>query len=202
MGKKVKYLKIFHEVLFVKVTQNPNNRTMQDEIADSLNLKFDKNSETGRARIIFSTIESMNGPILVILDDVRAKFDPEDVGIPCNTNRCKILLTTCYKQDCDLMYCQRDIQLGPLSTEESWILFQKHSGIHDDEEYSRFDLLNVAHEVAFECEGREYKNGNQLWLKYLICPERLIKPGTNMNLFKKIVEDANHIKSHLQIRSI
>jgi predicted AAA+ superfamily ATPase len=42
MGKKVKYLKIFHEVLFVKVTQNPNIRTMQDEIADLLNLKFDK----------------------------------------------------------------------------------------------------------------------------------------------------------------
>ncbi|PNX65059.1 TIR-similar-domain-containing protein TSDC, partial [Trifolium pratense] len=27
-------------------------------------------------------------------------------------------------------------------------------GIHDDEEYSSsFDLLNVAREVAFECEG-------------------------------------------------
>jgi predicted ribonuclease YlaK len=53
-GEKVKYLKIFHEVVFVKVTQNPNIRTMQDEIADSLNLKFDKNSEAGRARRIFS----------------------------------------------------------------------------------------------------------------------------------------------------
>jgi disease resistance protein RPS2 len=71
---------------------------MQDEIAASLNLKFDKNSETGRAIEIFSTIESMNCPILVIFDDVRAKFDPEDIGIPCNSNRCKILLTTCCRQ--------------------------------------------------------------------------------------------------------
>ncbi|MCI00149.1 toll interleukin receptor, partial [Trifolium medium] len=127
---------------------------MQDEIADSLNMKFDKNSESGRARGIFSTIESMNCPILVIFDDVRAKFDPEDIGIPCNSNRCKILLTTYCQQDCDLMSCQMEIQLDPLSREEAWILFMKHSCIRDDEEYSSsFDLLNVAHEVAFECEG-------------------------------------------------
>jgi hypothetical protein len=50
------------------------------------------------------------------------------------------------------MYSQMDIQLGPLSTEDSWTLFQKHSGI-DDEDSSSFDLLNVAREVAFECEG-------------------------------------------------
>jgi hypothetical protein len=85
----------------------------------------------------------MNRPILVIFDDVEAKFDPEDVGIPCNSNRCKILLTACCRQECGWMYCQRDIQLGPLSTEESWTLFQKHSGILG-EEHSSFDLLNVA----------------------------------------------------------
>ncbi|PNX95175.1 TIR-similar-domain-containing protein TSDC [Trifolium pratense] len=153
MGEKVKYLKIFHEVLFVKVTQNPNIRTMQDEIADSLNLIFDKNSEAGRARRIFSTIESMNCPILVIFDDVRAKFDLEDVGIPCNSNFCKIVLTTCYRQDCELMYCQREIQLDPLSSEEAWFLFRKHSVIHENKEYYSSDLLDVAEEVAFECEG-------------------------------------------------
>ncbi|CAJ2633253.1 unnamed protein product [Trifolium pratense] len=153
MVKKVKYLEIFHEVLFVKVTQNSNIRTMQDEIANSLNMKFDKNSESGRAREIFSTIESMNCPILVIFDNVPAKFDPEDIGIPCNSNRCKILLTTCCQKDCDLLSGQREIQLDPLSRLEAWSLFQKHSCFYDDEKYSRFDLLNVAYEVALECEG-------------------------------------------------
>ncbi|WJX59450.1 hypothetical protein P8452_44768 [Trifolium repens] len=151
--EKVKYLKIFHEVVFVKVTQNPNIRTMQDEIADSLNLKFDKNSEAGRARRIFSMIESMDCRILVIFDDVRAKFDLEDVGIPFNSNRCKIILTTCSRQDCDLMYCQRVIQLDPLSTEEAWFLFRKHSVIHENKEYYSSDFSDVAHDVAFECEG-------------------------------------------------
>ncbi|CAJ2633913.1 unnamed protein product [Trifolium pratense] len=82
--------------------------------------------------------------ILVIFDDVRAKFNLEDVGIPCNSKHCKILLTTCCQQGSDFMYCQCDIQLDPLSTEESWTLFQKHSGIDD---------VDVAREVAFECEG-------------------------------------------------
>ncbi|GAU49370.1 hypothetical protein TSUD_252440 [Trifolium subterraneum] len=150
MGEKVKYLKMFHVILFVKVTQNPNIRTMQDEIADSLDMKFDKISEPGRAREIFSTIKRMNCSILVIFDDVPAKFDPEDIGIPCNNNRCKILLTTCSQQDCYSMSYQREIQLDPLSREEAWILFMKHSDIRDDEkEY----LLNVARDVALECEG-------------------------------------------------
>ncbi|CAJ2634033.1 unnamed protein product [Trifolium pratense] len=153
MAEKVKYLRIFHEVFYPKVTQNPNITKMQDEIADSLNMKFDKNSESGRAKGIFSTIESMNRQILVIFDDVRAKFNPEDIGIPCNSNHCKILFTTCCRKDCDLMYRQKDIQLDPLSIEESWTLFQKHSGIHGEDYSPSFDLLNVAREVASECEG-------------------------------------------------
>ncbi|XP_058742963.1 probable disease resistance protein At1g52660 [Vicia villosa] len=153
VSEKVKYLNIFSEVLFATATQNPNIRTMQDEIADSLNMKFDRNSETGRARQIFSTIESMETPILVIFDDVRTKFDPEDVGIPYNSNRCKVLLTTRRQQDCDMMQCQRGIHLGPLSTEETWTLFRKHSGVCDEKASSSFDLQNVAQEVAIECEG-------------------------------------------------
>ncbi|KAK2431718.1 TMV resistance protein N [Trifolium repens] len=153
MARKARSL-YFSEVLFVNVTQSPNIRTLQDEIADSLNIKFDKNSEAGRAKTIFSRIKTMTR-ILVIVDDVPAKFNLDDLGISCNNDRYsspKTILTTCCRQDCDLMYTQMDIQLGPLSTEDSWTLFQKHSGI-DDEDSSSFDLLNVAREVAFECEG-------------------------------------------------
>ncbi|CAJ2634030.1 unnamed protein product [Trifolium pratense] len=51
------------------------------------------------------------------------------------------------------MYCQREIQLDPLSSEEAWFLFRKHSVIHENKEYYSSDLLDVAEEVAFECEG-------------------------------------------------
>ncbi|AET00455.1 TIR-like domain protein TSDC protein [Medicago truncatula] len=150
MGEKVKYLNIFHEILFVSVTKNPNITAMQDEIADSLNIRFD---EAERARLISSTIENMDRPILVIFDDVREKFNPEDVGIPLKSNRCKVLLITFFQQDCDLMYCQRKIQLNPLSTEETWTLFKKKSGSIHDEYLCSIDLLNLAREVASKCEG-------------------------------------------------
>jgi disease resistance protein RPS2 len=73
MARKAKSLNL-SEVLFVNVTQNHNIRTIQDEIADSLNIKFDKNSEAGRAKTIFSRIKTMS--ILVIVDDVPAKIQP------------------------------------------------------------------------------------------------------------------------------
>ncbi|KAL5101335.1 hypothetical protein RYX36_005662 [Vicia faba] len=203
MGDKVKYLKIFHKVLFATVSQNPNIRTMQKEIADSLDMKFDKNSEVGRARRIFSTIESMYRPILVIFDDVQVKFDPEDVGIPCKSNRCKVLLTARCQEDCDLMQCQKNIQLGPLSKEEAWTLFEKHSGIHDEEcsSSSSFDILNIAREVAFECEGvpKLVKDtGSSLRNK----PIKEWKETYEYEFIQKIVEDANQIKSRLQIQTI
>ncbi|WJX64779.1 hypothetical protein P8452_49516 [Trifolium repens] len=154
IGRKAKDSDICREVLFVKVTQNSNIRTIQDQIADLLDIKFDKNSDAGRAKTIFSKIKTMNR-ILVIFDDVQANFNPEDIGISCNSCHYppKIILTTCCRQDCDLMYSQMDIQLGPLSKEESWTLFQKYSGIDDEEYSSSSDILDVACEVAFECEG-------------------------------------------------
>ncbi|GAU12426.1 hypothetical protein TSUD_253770 [Trifolium subterraneum] len=170
MGNKVEHLKIFYEVLFVNVTQNPNITTLQDEIADLLNIRFDKllnmrfdrNSEAKRAKRIFSTIENMDRPILVIIDDVRAIFDLERVGIPCNSNQCKVLFTTRCKQDCDLMHCQRKIQLDPVSTEEACTLFKVYSAIHHEE---NSELLNVAREVAIECEG---------------LPKNIIKVGSSL----------------------
>ncbi|AET00467.1 putative TIR domain, P-loop containing nucleoside triphosphate hydrolase [Medicago truncatula] len=170
MEQKVQYLNIFDEILFVNVTKNPNITAMQDEIADFLNIRLDRNSETGRARKILSTIEDMDRPILVIFDDVRAKFDLRDVGIPCNSNLCKVLLTARRQKYCDLMHCQREILLDPLSTEEASTLFEKHSGILEEDHSSSFDLFNVAREVAFECDGlpgRIIKEGSFLRSKSL-----------------------------------
>ncbi|CAJ2638363.1 unnamed protein product [Trifolium pratense] len=182
MGDKVKYLKIFHKVLFVTMIQSTNIMTIQDQIVDSLNIVFNKYTQAGRAIIISSTIKNMDRPILVIFDDVRAKLDLRHVGIPSDSNLCKVILTTRCKQEGDVIDCQKEIQLDPLSREEASILFKKHSGIHDDEEYySSFDSLNVSREVAFECEGlpRTIKD-------VLIQPDLVHAFAyTNMNLFKR-----------------
>ncbi|XP_027347901.1 putative disease resistance protein At5g05400 [Abrus precatorius] len=151
MGVKSKYLRIFDVVLFATVSKNPYVRMIQNEIAEPLNLRFERDAEVGRAKTIYSTLESI-GKVLVILDDVREKLELENIGInPCNANKCKVLLTTRHRQECALMNCQRVINLGPLSKEETWTLLKKHSSIDDDESSS--DLENVAREVANECKG-------------------------------------------------
>jgi disease resistance protein RPS2 len=76
MSKKVKFLKMFYEVLSVTVTENPNIEMIQHEIADSLDIRFDKYTETRRGMMISSTINNLDRPILVIFDDVRKKIGP------------------------------------------------------------------------------------------------------------------------------
>ncbi|KAJ1443187.1 P-loop containing nucleoside triphosphate hydrolase [Sesbania bispinosa] len=156
LGEKAKHLNIFDAVLFTNVSQNPDIRKIQGQIARSLNLNLDNESNFGRALKIKSKLDGMNR-ILVILDDIAAKFDPENIGIPCNGQQCKFLLTTRHKQDCTLriyesvMPCETTILMRRLPEESAWRLFKEHSGIDDDE--SSPDLLNVAKEVAFECNA-------------------------------------------------
>ncbi|XP_057441212.1 probable disease resistance protein At1g52660 [Lotus japonicus] len=150
LAEKAKYLKIFNVVIFVIVPPNPNIKRIQDQIADSLNLKLDKGTEFERARQIYLTLSNMDR-MLVILDDVRTKLELEDIGIPCdNSEGNKILLTTRRKTQCNLIGCQRKIHLGSISKREAWKLFKKHSSI-DNETPS--NISKVGHEVAVECQG-------------------------------------------------
>ncbi|XP_027343022.1 probable disease resistance protein At1g61190 [Abrus precatorius] len=98
VGEKAKYLKIFDAILFATVSENPNV-SIQDQIVDSMNLKLDKNTEGARAIKIYLKLESKDS-ILVILDDVREYLELDGIGIPCNGNRCKVLLTTRRQQEC------------------------------------------------------------------------------------------------------
>ncbi|XP_057441227.1 probable disease resistance protein At1g52660 [Lotus japonicus] len=150
VGEKAKYLNIFNEVVFVTVPQNSNTLwSIQDQIADSLDLTFDRNSELARAKAISSEIKNKDR-VLVILDDVRAKLELKDIGIPIKGKWCKVLVATRHQQECTLLDCQIEIPLHPLSEEEAWTLLKGYSGIDDE---SSSDLLNVAREVANECQG-------------------------------------------------
>ncbi|KAJ7960785.1 Disease resistance protein [Quillaja saponaria] len=150
VGKKAKELKIYDKVVFVAVSDNVNIRKMQGEIADSLGLKLEEESESGRARRIWLRLTSQ-GRTLVILDDVWAYLDLKVIGIPFkdNTTSCNVLLTTRRQEICISMGCQTTIQLSILNEEEEWILFQKHASIADDSS----TLNGLAQEVARECKG-------------------------------------------------
>ncbi|KAF7833258.1 disease resistance protein [Senna tora] len=148
VAKKAKESKILDRAILTTVSQTPNVRKIQGEIIDLLGEKFTEETEAGRARRISSRLRS-GERILVILDDVWAKLNLEDIGIPLNGNQhgCKLLLTTRREQVCTLMECEKRIPLHLLSENEAWTLFNKHARIND------VTSQGVAQEVAKECKG-------------------------------------------------
>ncbi|XP_028757998.1 probable disease resistance protein At4g27220 [Neltuma alba] len=147
VGKEAKKSNLFDLVILTTVSQTLNIRKIQDEIADMSGLKFEEQSDEGRARRL--SMRLSNGErILVILDDVWAMFDLKKVGIPLEDYRgCKILLTTRRLPVCNMMNCDRKIPLELLSNEESWTLFQKHARTIDE------SLSSVAQGIVRECKG-------------------------------------------------
>ncbi|KAK4275476.1 hypothetical protein QN277_018551 [Acacia crassicarpa] len=154
VGKKAKELKLFDHVLFTTVSQSPNITKIQDELADLLGLTLDEKSEAGKARRISIRLQS-GERILIILDDVWAKLNLEDIGIPVDGNLkgCKVLLTTRRQEVCNLMDCLKRIPLYLLSEEEAWSLFQKHADIDAVLSSNLPSNLQLQREVCKECKG-------------------------------------------------
>ncbi|XP_029124523.1 probable disease resistance protein At4g27220 isoform X2 [Cajanus cajan] len=151
VGKKVEELKLFEEVVMATISQTPNIRGIQAQIADKLCLEFKEESEEGRAQRLSKRIRERT--TLVILDDVWEKLDFEAIGIPFNNENskgCRVLLTTRKREVCMSMQCQSIIELDLLTDEESWTLFKKYANLTDD---SLDVLKDVARKIADECKG-------------------------------------------------
>jgi len=149
MGKELKKSKCFDYVVDTTVSNTPDTKEIQDDIAGPLGLKFNDCTESERHKKLWDRLT--NGEkILVILDDVWGDIRYEEIGIPFKDNRkgCKILVTTrnmniCHKMD-------KKIQLDILPEEEGWILFQKHAGLSDT---SSKRILNKGRKISKECKG-------------------------------------------------
>ncbi|RDX98021.1 Disease resistance protein, partial [Mucuna pruriens] len=128
VGKKVEELKLFDKVIVATVSQPPNIRNIQAQIADQLGVNFMEKSDQGRAQRLSKRL-----------------------SIPCNENNkgCGVLLTTRSREVCTSMQCQSIIELNLLTTEEAWTLFKSHANINDD---SLHDLQVVARKVVNECK--------------------------------------------------
>ncbi|XP_022776641.1 disease resistance protein At4g27190-like [Durio zibethinus] len=150
VGIKAKELNLFDQVVFVTVSQNPNLDKIQDGIADTLGLEFDKRSEQGKARQLWLRL-IMEKRVLIILDDVWKELNLMAVGIPFGEYHkgCKILVTTRRQQVCSSMRCQTKVQLDVLAEDESWDLFKRNAFLDD----TCGTLNDVAREVARECKG-------------------------------------------------
>ncbi|KAF2306982.1 hypothetical protein GH714_023012 [Hevea brasiliensis] len=123
LGRLALENKLFDDVVMATVTQNPELKKIQGEIADKLGLRFDEESVAGRA-----------------------------VGIPYgNAHKgCKILLAS---RSLDVLSTEMDAQktfaVGVLTDQEAWDLFKKMAGDSVEDP----DLQSTAVEIAKECAG-------------------------------------------------
>ncbi|XP_065867358.1 uncharacterized protein [Euphorbia lathyris] len=141
--------KLFGTVVMVAVSQTPELRRIQGEIADFLGLKFDMEEVPGRASQLYQRLKKSK--VLIILDDLWQKLELNAVGIPFGDSGegCKLLLTS-RSMDvlCSEMGTQKEFSLGVLGEEEAWSLFQTIAAKSKEPQ-----LHAIAAEVAKKCAG-------------------------------------------------
>ncbi|KAF2307120.1 hypothetical protein GH714_024944 [Hevea brasiliensis] len=116
-------------VVMATVTHNPDLKTVQQQIADWLDYKFDVESVEVRAARLSERIKREE-KILIILDDIWAAIKLEEVGIPYGLDHkgSKILMTSRNQSVLLEMGVQRDVLLEVLQHQEAWNLFEKIVG--------------------------------------------------------------------------
>ncbi|KAL4272868.1 hypothetical protein GQ457_13G004740 [Hibiscus cannabinus] len=148
-------VKGFDRVIFVTVSATPDNGKIQDKIADDIDLKFEKKSEEGKAKELWSRLK--DGKFLMILDDLWNEWKEDDdlrkIGIPLveNGKGCTIILTTRRRTICKSIKCQVTIPIDVLDENEAWDLFKMKAEL--DERVLSMDIVEEAKKVAKECEG-------------------------------------------------
>ncbi|GAY32005.1 hypothetical protein CUMW_273110 [Citrus unshiu] len=151
VGRQAKENNLFEKVISSRVSQTPQIKEIQREIAEKLGLKIDEESETVRAWRLLEQLKKET-KILIILDDIWGSLDLEAIGIPVadDNGGCKVLLTA---RSQDVLSCKMDCQqnfvVDVLNEKEAWSLFKKMTG----DCIENGELKSVATEVVKECAG-------------------------------------------------
>ncbi|KAI6687459.1 hypothetical protein NL676_024287 [Syzygium grande] len=114
------------DVFWVAVPREFSVYALQEEIADAIgldNLSNEKDVKR-RAGLLYGHLNVKNRSIL-ILDGLWMHFEVKDVGIPVETGKLKLVVTTRSLDVCRMMQCQKQIKIGLLDMEDSWRLFSK-----------------------------------------------------------------------------
>ncbi|XP_015165119.1 putative disease resistance protein At4g10780 [Solanum tuberosum] len=114
----------------VIVSQQPDSKRIQGEIAREIRLTLAGNKLWSREDQLRTRLMDQNCRILIILDDVQKALDIKRLGIPT-------------------MGAQKTLEVGMLSEEKAWILFRQKVGNFVDDP----SLLDIAKKVAKECKG-------------------------------------------------
>ncbi|XP_038696324.1 disease resistance protein SUMM2-like [Tripterygium wilfordii] len=142
---------IFDVMVLSEVSSNPDLRRIQGEIADALGFKFQVGTISGRSNQLRERLLKET-KILVILDNILATLDLEELGIPFGNGHrgCKILMTS--RDEHLLTEIGPDsltIKVDALDDGEAWNLFEKMAGDVVKLQY----LHPIAIEIAKRCGG-------------------------------------------------
>lgn len=113
-------------VFWIAVPQDFSVYALQEEIANAVgldNLSNEKDVKR-RAGLLYGHLNAKKGCIL-ILDGLWKPFEVKDVGIPVETGKLKLIVTTRSPDVCRMMLCQKQIKIELLDMEDSWRLFLK-----------------------------------------------------------------------------
>ncbi|XP_039172874.1 putative disease resistance protein RGA3 [Eucalyptus grandis] len=157
--RRIRREKSFDLVAKADVSENPNIKMIQEEIAHWLGLSDIKNEENVivRAELLHKRLEDEEGKkkkVLIILDNLWEGLDLKSVGIPCRHDNkvigCKLLLTSRDRNVLQReMGCDGDFLLVGLQDEEARGLFEEiaREKVHDEEFKALVD------EALHKCAG-------------------------------------------------
>ncbi|KAJ9174765.1 hypothetical protein P3X46_013371 [Hevea brasiliensis] len=148
--QRVERENLFDVVGMAVVSQNPNIKKIQGDIASWLKLKLDDENELKRAGELRQGLINHDKRILIILDDVWSELDFEKIGLPSRGERKghKIMLTSRNIDECKKMESEKNITMKVLEKDEARDLFREMAGISNVQ-----DLHHTATEIADECGG-------------------------------------------------
>ncbi|KAI4354201.1 hypothetical protein L6164_003091 [Bauhinia variegata] len=177
VANKATEMKLFNVVVMATVTKNPQIKNIQGQIADTLGMTLEEETETGRAGQLRERLRKDKENTLVILDDIWDRVDLNKLGIPVQdddssqktmrnesvlpgnksekemSGGCKIMLTSRSKE---VLSTQMDVNensvfsVGVLEEKEAETLFKKVTGLQDKNS-EEFDSL--ASKIAKKCAG-------------------------------------------------
>nr|CAB3485124.1 unnamed protein product [Digitaria exilis] len=151
-----------HQVVIMIDASNSgtlNRSAIQRIITDRLGLPWNETeTEEARARLLEKALRRKK--FVILLDDVRNKFQLEDVGIPTPDpeNKSKLILTSRYENVCYQMGAhQSTIKMEYLEKEAAWELFRSNLSNHAIAAIDSPDPKNVvreyAHAIVQSCGG-------------------------------------------------
>ncbi|KAF6168744.1 hypothetical protein GIB67_013126 [Kingdonia uniflora] len=145
--KQVEETKLFDKVVFATVSQNPDLRGIQTQIAESLGMEIKEQSIPARAAKLSARLKEEKS-ILLMLDDLWTRLELSDVGIDLDEVSRKVIITSRNEGVCNSMKTTKNIDVKVLSKNDSLQLFRQEVGDVDSDA-----LREMSEKIVNECGG-------------------------------------------------